>query len=248
MRFDRLSALIQRFTLHVELCAPGEGNMRVLGSESDGTPTRVVFSPTGRAVAQPVGEKVLLEAVVDWGGADNPLLAALPSTLALPVEDADTVPLLQVFLAEAAAARCGSGSALSRLAEVLVIRILRAQIERGTTEPGLIAGLANPKISRAIVAMHDNPGNAWRNDDLAAIAGMSLSRFCDVFRELVDRTPQSYLRHWRMTLARQDLDRGVQVQAVARRYGYTSPEALTRAFQRQYGISPSDLKRAARVH
>jgi len=248
MRFDRLSALIQRFTLHVTLCEPGQGNMRVLGVDGNGTPTRVVFSPTGRAVAQPVGETVLLEAHVDWGGAANPLLAALPSTLALPVVDTETVQLLQVFLAEAAAARCGSGSALSRLAEVLVIRVLRSQIERGTTEPGLIAGLANPKISRAIVAMHDEPGRAWRNDDLAQIAGMSLSRFCDVFRELVDRTPQSYLRHWRMTLARQDLDRGKQVQTVARRYGYTSPEALTRAFQRQYGISPSELKREARMH
>lgn len=247
MRFDRLSALIQRFTLRVQLCAPGAGNMRVLGRESDGTPTRVVFSPTGRTVVQPVGEKILVEADVDWGGAANPLLAALPSTLALPVDDVETTQLLQVFLSEATAARCGADSALSRLAEVLVIRVLRAQIERGTTEPGLIAGLANPKISRAIVAMHDKPGHAWRNDDLAEIAGMSLSRFCDVFRELVDLTPQSYLRHWRMTLARQDLDRGGQVQSIARRYGYTSPEALTRAFQRQYGQSPSELKREARI-
>ncbi len=247
MRFDRLSALIQRFTLRVTLCEPGKGNMRVLGTAAEGMPTRVVFSPTGRAVVQPVGEKVLIEADVGWGGGDNPLLAALPSTLALPVDNAETAQLLDVFLAEAQAGRCGKDSTLSRLAEVLVIRVLRAQIERGTTEPGLIAGLANPKISRAIVAMHDDPGRAWRNEDLADVAGMSLSRFCDVFRSLVDRTPQSYLRHWRMTLARQDLDRGGRVQAVARRYGYTSPEALTRAFQRQYGISPSDLKREARA-
>ena len=246
MQYDRLSALIQRFTLRVQLCEPGKGNMRVLGDDIDGTPTRVVFSPTGRAVIQPVGETVLIEAIVDWGGTANPLLAALPSTLALPVEQDETAQLLQVFLAEASAARCGCASAMSRLAEVLVIRVLRAQMARGTTEPGLIAGLANPKISRAIVAMHDDPGRAWRNEDLAGIAGMSLSRFCDVFRELVDRTPQSYLRHWRMTLARQDLDRGGRGQAVARRYGYTSPEALTRAFQRQYGINPSDVKREMR--
>jgi len=248
MRYDRLSALIQRFTLKVAVCEPGRGNMRVLGAETDGTPTRVIFSPTGRAVVQPVGEKVLIEVDVDWGGAANPLLAALPSTLALPVQDAETAQLLHVFLAEARSERCGCGTAMSRLAEVLVIRVLRAQMVRGSTEPGLIAGLADPRISRAIVAMHDDPGRAWRNEDLAAAAGMSLSRFCDVFRELVDRTPQSYLRHWRMTLARQDLDRGGRVQTVARRYGYTSPEALTRAFQRQYGISPSDLKREARLH
>ncbi len=238
--------MIQRFSLRVRLCDPGEGNLRVLGRSSDAVPTRVIFSPTGRAIAEPVGEKVLIEANVEWGGAANPLLAALPSTLALPVDDEQTVQLLHVFLAEAAGARCGSDSALDRLAEVLVIRILRQQIEKGTAEPGLVAGLANAKISRAIVAMHDNPGRAWRNEDLAALAGMSLSRFCDVFRERVSQTPQAYLRGWRMTLAHQDLDKGERVGTVARRYGYTSPEALTRAFQRQYGINPTDLKRDVR--
>jgi len=243
MRHDRLSALIQRFSLRVQLCEPGVGNMRVLGSINDDAPTRVIFSPTGRAIPEPVGEKVLIEAIVDWGGAANPLLVALPSTLAMPVTDEETVQLLHVFLAEAAGARCGSDSALNRLAEVLLIRILRAQIEKGTAEPGLVAGLANHKISRAIVAMHDTPGRSWSNEELAHTAGMSLSRFCDVFRNVVGQTPQAYLRGWRMTLAHQDLDKGARVGVVAHRYGYASPEALARAFQRQYGMSPSDIKR-----
>ena len=243
MRHDRLSALIQRFSLQVQLCVPGAGNMHVLGRASDETPTRVIFSPSGQTVPTPLDEKVLIEANVDWGGAANPLLVALPSMLAIPVEDDQTVRLLQVFLAEAAGARCGSDSALNRLAEVLVIRILRAQIEKGTAEPGLLAGLADHKISRAIVAVHENPGQAWRNDQLAQTAGMSLSRFCDVFRRIVGQTPQAYLRGWRMTLARQDLDRGARVGAVAHRYGYASPEALARAFQRQFGMCPSDIRR-----
>lgn len=247
MPYDRLSALIQRFKMNVQICAPGAGNMRVLCLADSGVPTRVVFSPSGRAVAEPIGESVLIEAMVDWGGSANPLMAALPSTLALPIDDDETRLLMQVFLAEAAGARCGSGMALNRLSEVLLIRILRTQIERGTTEPGLIAGLADPKISRAIVAMHDEPGRDWRNDDLAAMAGMSLSRFCDVFRSLLGETPQGYLRGWRMRLVYQDLAEGERVQTVARRYGYTSPEALTRAFQRRYGRSPSDLKRSRRA-
>lgn len=247
MSFDRLSALIQRFSLQVRVCAFGEGNMRVVGNVGSREPSRVVFSPSGGEVALSVGEENLIEAVVDWGGNANPLLAALPSTLALSVEDDETKLLLQVFLTEAENARCGSGSALSRLAEVLVIRILRNQIENGATEPGLIAGLSDPRISRTIVAMHDRPGQAWRNDDLAALAGMSLSRFAEQFRDLVGLSPQSYLRRWRMTLARQDIEQGSRVQLVALRYGYTSPEALTRAFQRQYGASPADLKREARA-
>lgn len=247
MKYDRLSSLIHRFALTVTVCAPGEGNMRVLGDAESGETTRVIFSPSGRAITRPVGEKILIEARVEWGGNTNPLLAALPSTLALGVEDEETALLLRVFLVEAQSDRCGGQVALGRLAEVLLIRILRDQINRGAMEPGLLAGLADPKISRAIVAMQDAPGRDWRNDDLAAEAGMSLSRFCDVFRGLLGETPQGYLRRWRMTLAFQDLARGERVGAVARRYGYTSPEALTRAFQRQFGASPADLKRARRA-
>jgi AraC-like DNA-binding protein len=55
----------------------------------------------------------------------------------------------------------------------------------------------------------------------------------------------AYLRRWRMTLARQDLDRGHRVQAVARRYGYGSSEALARAFQRQFGLNPVAARQAA---
>ena len=247
VRYDRLSALIQRFSLRVSICAPGHGNMRVLAEQGSEVPSRVIFSPTGRAIAEPPGEHVLVEATVNWGGGANPMLAALPSTLALAVEDEETELLLRVFMDEARAARCGAESALSRLAEVLLIRIMRVQIECGGTETGLIAGLADPRLSRAIVAMHDTPGRDWRNDDLAAHAGMSLSRFCEVFRKMVGETPQGYLRRWRMTLARQDIDRGERVQSVARRYGYTSPEALSRAFQRQFGVNPADIKRAKRV-
>jgi AraC-like DNA-binding protein len=247
MKYDRLSSLIHRFALAVKVCAPGGGNMRVLGDAGTGAPTRVIFSPSGRAIAQPVGETILIEAQVDWGGNANPLLAALPSTLALGVDNEETALLLQVFLREAQSDRCGGPIALGRLAEVLLIRILRDQMERGSTESGLLAGLADAKISRALVAMHDTPGRDWRNDDLAEIAGMSLSRFCDVFKNLLGETPQGYLRRWRMTLVFQELERGERVGAVARRYGYSSPEALTRAFQRQYGTSPADLKRARRA-
>lgn len=246
MKYDRLSSLIHRFDMKVRVCSPGEGNMRILGSRDDGRPTRVIFSPKGLTVAEPVGEQVLIEAAVDWGGTNNPLLMALPSTLALGVDNEEMELLLRVFLDEARGARCGASVAIGRLCEVLLIRILRDQIGRGWTEPGLLAGLADPKISRALVAMHDTPGKDWRNDDLAAVAGMSLSRFCEVFRALLGETPQGYLRRWRMTLAFQDLDRGARVQAVARRYGYTSPEALTRAFQRHFGTTPADLKRARR--
>lgn len=237
VHYDRLSALISRFALKVSVCAVGAGNMRLRAKAGSKQPHLIEFAAQdGKFSDTP--DDLLVEAHVDFGGDANPLMAVLPGLLRVSVTDEETILLLRVFLAEAEARRCGSGTALNRLAEVLVIRILRTQLEKGTATPGVLAGLSDPKISRAIVAMHETPGRSWRNRDLAAIAGMSISRFADVFRTKMGEPPQAYLRRWRMTLARQDMEIGERVSSVARRYGYASPEALTHSFRRYFGHSP----------
>lgn len=246
-RFDRLSALMSRFEMSVAVAPPGRGNLIVFGDRQSRAPSRIEFRPRGRTSTRARlenNETVLIEGLADWGGDANPLMAALPERVSLAIAgNDDTVLLLRVLLSEADAARCGVASVLSRLCEVLVIRLLRSEIERGAAEPGLLAGLTDPRISRAIVALHEDPGRAWRNDDLARVAGLSLSRFCETFRAYLNETPQAYLRRWRMALARQDIERGERVQTVARRYGYTSPEALTRAFRRQFAENPLAVRR-----
>jgi hypothetical protein len=82
---------------------------------------------------------------------------------------------------------------------------MRQQIEAGATQLGLLAGSSYPRLSRAIVAIHDGPGQVWRNEDLAYIAGMSLNRFAEIFLAEVGEPPAAYLRRWKLTLARQDI-------------------------------------------
>ena len=242
-RYDRLSALMQHFQMQVAIAAPGRGNLIVFGNEETG-PQGIEFWPRGAAGT--LSNERLFEATADWGGGANPLIAALPDRLAVDTAADETVALLlQMLMGEAADGRCGSASALNRLCEVLIIRLLRRQIERGATTPGLLSGLADRQLSRALVAMHDRPGRDWRNGELADIAGMSLSRFSDRFAEKVGETPQSYLRRWRMILARQDIAAGQRIQSVARRLGYGSPEALSRAFSRHFGLSPMEVRKAA---
>ncbi|MCY6383340.1 AraC family transcriptional regulator [Hoeflea prorocentri] len=247
-RYDRLSALMQHFQMSVEMAEPGTGNLIFYGGRSAKTPCAVEFWPSVRAAPSDIPmERRLIEARADWGGESNPLVAALPERLVMETSgDDNSALLLQMVVAEAHDARCGSASALNRLCEVLLIRLLRQQIERGATNPGLLAGLSNPRLSRALVVMHDKPGRNWRNGELAEIAGMSLSRFSEQFAEQVGETPQSYLRRWRMTLARQDIASGERVQSVARRLGYGSPEALSRAFNKHYGKAPVSVRRESR--
>lgn len=244
---DRLEALLSRFAMSVSPAPDGDGNLAILGCPETGEPTMAVFAPRAEARCCN-GEPLLVSAHATWGGDANPLLSALPAKICFETSgDEEMTLLLRLFKAEVERRRCGARPILSRLGEVLVIRLLRREISKGATTPGLVAGLADPRLARAIVAMHEEPGRSWRNEDLAEEAGLSLSRFAESFLKTVGETPQSYLRRWRMTLARQDIERGERVQTVARRYGYASPEALSRAFSRQFDVNPLVIRREAAV-
>lgn len=246
-RYDRLSALIARFSLSVTLADRDAANLIIYRTVATGRPSRVVFSPLAAIASEPAaGEAPMFSACAAWGGSANPLFSALPQRVELDIgEDPQTANLVQLLKTESETRRCGSETVLDRLGEVLMVRLMRAQIERGRADRGLLGGLAHPRLSRAIVALHEAPGRAWRNEDLASIAGLSLSRFAELFAAVVGLTPMAYLRQWRMTLARQDIERGERVQTVARRYGYGSSEALSRSFRRQFGQNPTRLRREA---
>lgn len=242
--FDRLTTLMERFALQV-MPADADQATLVVGADESGAASQILFGlpGVGRGIDP---ERVLVCVVVDWGGADNPLMAALPNRFEFAlVQDAEMASVVSLMRSELGAGRCGAASVVNRLAEVLIVRLLRAQIEAGSTGPGLIAGLSDPRLSRAIVSMHDQPGRDWRNPDLAEIAGLSLSRFAETFMAIVGETPAAYLRRWRLTLARQDLLKGDRVDAVARRYGYGSPEGFARAFRHRYGRNPLDMRTQA---
>lgn len=243
-RYDRLTTLIDRFSLTVRSAPLSEATLVVTATADDAS--QKVYFRAATPGFEPALGKIMFAASVDWGGMSNPLIAALPGTVMLDLQDdPESLSLITLMQSELIAQRCGVSSVVNRLGEVLIVRMLRRQIEAGSTQPGLLAGLSDPRLSRAIVAIHDKPGRGWRNEDLAQIAGLSLSRFAEMFLALVGEPPAAYLRHWRLTLARQDVAKGDRVDAVARRYGYRSSEGFARAFRRQFGENPIALRARA---
>ncbi|MGD1887681.1 MAG: AraC family transcriptional regulator [Cohaesibacteraceae bacterium] len=234
---DRLTNLLARFPLRV-MSAPLDKASLAVTAGKDGSPQTVFFRARGYGFRLPAHD-VLLSARVDWGGDANPLLAALPNEVVFDVGSCqENTGLVSVLHSELQQDRCGAEPVINRLGEVLIVRMLRRLIEQGATEPGLLAGLYDRRIGRAIVAIHDQPGRAWRNEDLADVAGLSLSRFAELFLSIVGEPPAVYLRRWRLMLARQDVMKGDRVDAVARRYGYRSPEGFARAFKKHFGQTP----------
>lgn len=237
---DRLAAFFGAFELSAGMLPPDEpfrtANLIVTGGE--GRPETVFFHPLG-APAPEAG--VLAAAVVDFGGTDNPLVDALPESTTIRLNHKPGLAaLVEAFVFEAGANRCGRQVALDRLCEVIVLLILREVIDAGATHPGLLAGLSHPALHRVLVAIHDAPQKDWRVDELARIAGMSRSRFMAVFPQVLGTTPAAYLNGWRLTLGQRELRRGGAVKAVARRVGFGSPAAFSRAYTRLFGFAPTD--------
>lgn len=238
---DRLSSLMARFRMTVGAVEPAAANLLVYGHGGEDL-SRLVFHPAGVGIA--LGRDADLALRVEWAGPHNPLVAALPDRVEVNLEQAPELKaILDLIRQEVEVYRCGAQSILASLGQAAMVRLLRHLIEAGTAEPGLLAGLSDLRLARAIVAMHDHPGRVWSTQDLAMEAGLSLSRFSELFSQQVGESPMSYLRRWRLTLARQDLMRGDRVDAVARRYAYESPEGFTRAFRRAYGCAPVSLRK-----
>lgn len=146
---------------------------------------------------------------------------------------------------EAARDEIGSGMILQRLVEILLIEALRAAPAR-TAQPGLLQGLADPRVATALRHLHGEISRPWTIQDLAQAAGMSRSAFFERFTRRVGARPMAYLTTWRMAVARDLLRRGgLTLDEVARRVGYGSASTFSTAFSRHAGLPPGQFMRDA---
>ncbi len=185
----------------------------------------------------------LVCASVELGNAEgNPIGQGLPDMVVLPISThPGLAPVCKLLLDEAFSEGDGKQVALDRLFDYLLILIVRHVVQSGAVSTGVLAGLADLRLARALTAMHDTPRKSWTLDALADIAGMSRTRFAEHFRTVVGRTPLDYLTSWRMTMARRLLSRGKPVKLVATQVGYSSAAAFSRVFSRVVGQAPSDV-------
>lgn len=182
------------------------------------------------------------------GGADSPIVGALPDMICLPLSSIDGAdPVLALLFEEAFGANCGRQALVDRLFEVVLIQLLRHLMETGQIQGGMLAGLSHAKLRKALVSMHEQPGQEWSLDALADAAGMSRSVFAATFRTVVGCTPGIYLQGWRVRLAQQALRQGRSLKMVAIEVGYGSEAAFSRAFKAQCGITPREWRQQGAV-
>ena len=207
------------------------------------------MNPTQHRIEPLDDEVAIVCASFEFGiGQGNPLQAALPDLFVLRLADSPVLAqTLEQLFRESSEKHCGRDAILDRLSEIALILILRDLMDQQRLDIGLLAGLADAKLQRAINAIHARPEHDWTLDKMAEIALMSRARFAERFHEVVGMTPGAYLSDWRLGLAKSMLLKGESVQTIALDVGYGSASALSRVFSSRCGMSPTEWRRSVQA-
>jgi AraC-like DNA-binding protein len=184
-------------------------------------------------------------ALVICGGAafdppDPPLVGLLPELLSVDGSDGWVGSTLTVVGLEAARPRPGGETVIARLFDILMIHAIREWL---ATSPdahrGWLGALRDPHIGRVLALIHASPERPFTVAALADAAHLSRAAFAERFTRLVGVAPMQYVTRHRMQVATRLLrDRGLAPSEVARRVGYGSVAAFSRAYKRVVGVPP----------
>ena len=227
--------------LHLYLLTEGEMQLKLppAGSQALKAPCIIVCrSDTAHVLvaSSPAGFRSLMCARAFLDGPVATLLLdefAAPLVVVLVGAGPSLHHVIALVASELEAPRCGQPALLDRAGDILFIGLLRHLIAHpGNLGHGLLSGLADPRIARALIAIHTHPQNRWTLESLAEVAGMSRTAFANIFRDVMSETPGRYLSAIRLAIAQRAVHLGKGLKAAARDAGYTNPSALSRALSR----------------
>lgn len=227
------------------------GSVRIHGinfKETELSEPTLIFLPRPRRhkmFADSTDGAQLLCATVEFeGGLTNPVSSSLPDVMILPLSQLTRLSgVLDWMFTEASDKHCGMDAVINRLFDILIIMLFRHLLDHNLVVTGLMAGLADPRLSRSLIKIHDDPVHPWSVGELAEHASMSRTAFSNHFRDVMGQTPADYLLSWRVSLAQKLLREGRPINLIANDVGYESPSALSRAFKRKTGHSPRNWSR-----
>ncbi len=181
-----------------------------------------------------------------WFVFDSPDAALLVSLLPALIHvrgHARLSALVRLVSEESNEQRAGRDLVLKRLVEVLLVEALRSS-PGDVAPPGLLRGLADARLAKAIQQMHAQFARSWTVAQLAKTAALSRSAFFERFTRTVGQPPMEYLLAWRMAVAKGLLRRqDFKLDEVAERVGYASASTFSTAFSRHVGQPPSRYAR-----
>ncbi|TDB79829.1 AraC family transcriptional regulator [Micromonospora sp. KC721] len=196
------------------------------------------------------GSALLLSGVYEGpAGISERLLDALPRLLMMQ-EAALDQPMLDIVARETALDKRGQQAVLDRLLDLLLVSTLRAWIDHPQNDRAAWYRTTSDSIvALALRLLNENPAHPWTVAELAAKTGVSRAILARRFATEVGEPPMRYLIGRRIALAA-DLLRETEatVGSIARKVGYANAFALSVAFKRRRGITPTEHRTSIALH
>ena len=127
--------------------------------------------------------------------------------------------------------------------EERLLRCLMRVLHRHAAH-GALAGGASPPVMKAVRRLDAAPEVPTSLAELAALSGVSRFQLLRGFAREIGTTPHAYLVQHRVRLARRLLAAGRSAADAALLVGFADQSHMTRAFVRQFGITPGRYKAA----
>ncbi|MCH9674084.1 MAG: AraC family transcriptional regulator [Gammaproteobacteria bacterium] len=176
----------------------------------------------------------------------HPLLDALPAIVHFPNLASTSALWSTINLIDGEMHRAGhhGGPIVDRLTEVLFLQLLDRFVSEHHPARGFLAALADRRISQALSLIHQEPEFDWSLAALGERIGMSRATLVRHFQDTVGVSPMTYIVNWRLMKA-YNLIRysNVNFEDIALQVGFASARTLSRAFKRQYGRTPSEVRK-----
>ncbi len=181
---------------------------------------------------------------------EHPFISTLPQAILIKDiehrEKAWFETVYNLILSESVEALPGSNIIMTRLAEVMLMHLLRTYIAREQSRNPFYAALNDSQLGQSLTKIHLNPSYSWSLESLAKEAGMSRTLFATRFKSMVGSTPMEYVTQWRILKAKELLMKTQEpISKVAEQVGYSSEASFNRAFKRLAKATPLVFRKSA---
>lgn len=120
----------------------------------------------------------------------------------------------------------------------LALRLVLLQIHAAAQAPTLRTG--GTRLAAALLAVKENPGQAWTVPGLAAQAGLSVSQTARRVRELTGLSPREFIIRARIDRARRLMEESqLSLKQIAATLGYADVYFFHRQFKAVVGLTPA---------
>lgn len=137
---------------------------------------------------------------------------------------------------------CGPRAAIDAARE-LVVFLRRTGTQTQFSAPLQLQAQAAGRLADVCRWAANNLEANLSVETLAARAGLSSRQFSRRFRDAMGAPPASYIKMLRLDAARTLLGQGAAIARAAEVSGFESADGFRRAFERQFGVAPSEYRR-----